>query len=115
MLTGLHKNAYKFKLNHLVKMTLDATLMSDVELLYFRVIGREFFQNFDFDSMSVGDVQLACICLACTIKECIQDILLERNSGSLNNEQGYTYAGTLLAKMEEELQAIITYVTKYHF
>jgi hypothetical protein len=43
MLTSLHKNAYKFKMNHLVKMTLDATLMSDVELLYFRVIGKDFF------------------------------------------------------------------------
>ena len=76
MMTGLNTNAYKFKLNHLVKTTMDATLMSDIELLYFRVIGRDFFLNFDFDYMSVGDVQLACICLACTIKECIQDILL---------------------------------------
>ena len=75
MISNIQPNAYKFQFNHLLKSSLDAALMSDIEILYFKVISEEFFQQFDFDCMSVADVHIAIFCLACLIKESIQDIL----------------------------------------
>jgi len=75
MISSQHKNAYKFQLNHLLKTTLDATLMSDIEILYFKIVSEEFFRQFDFDCMNVADVHIAIFCLACLIKESLQDIL----------------------------------------
>jgi hypothetical protein len=49
--------------------------MSDIEILYFKVIGAEFFSKFDFNTMNVADVHIAIFALACLIKESIQDIL----------------------------------------
>jgi hypothetical protein len=71
MVTDLNEHAYKFKLIHLVKTTMDITLMSDIELLYFKIIGQDFFKNFDFASMTVSDVQFTFASLAITIKECV--------------------------------------------
>ena len=48
MITDINEHAYKFKLIHLVKTTMDITLMNDIELLYFKIIGANFFNNFDF-------------------------------------------------------------------